>query len=346
MRERYPATESRGVRRAGAARLLKLVGPAIVLALVAGCGRSDDAAASLRIHGTLETDDARLSFKVAGRLVERAVDEGARVAAGDLLARLDDTELAQELAVKSAEAAGAAAALAEVEAGARPQEIAAMEAMLRSAEAERDRAEFEFKRQEALRASDVSAQREFEVARAGWAVAQARVAELGERLALLRAGAREEAIAQARARLAQARAAVALAETRVANTRLAAPSGGVILAKHAEPGEFLAVGAPVVTLTDHARVWLRGYVGQLDLGRLRLGQPVDVEVDAFPGRTFAGRLAFISPEAEFTPKTVQTEKERVTLVFRIRVDLDNAAGELKAGMAAQAVIPPGPGAAP
>lgn len=321
-----------------------LLGGALVAAglVLAGCSERDGDADALAVHGTLETDDARLSFKVAGRLVERTVDEGERVETGALIARLDDTELVQELEVRRAEAGAAAAALAELEAGTRAPEIAAMEATLRSAQAEHDRAQLEFNRQERLRASDVTAEREFEAARATLAVTAARVAEVKQRLELLREGPRAETIAQARARLEQARASVALAETRVANARLTAPSAGTILAKHAEPGEFLGVGAPVVTLTDNSRVWLRGYVGQLDLGRLRLGQAINVEVDAFPGRTFAGRLAFISPEAEFTPKTVQTEKERVTLVFRIRVDLDNSAGELKAGMAAKAVLPSTP----
>lgn len=340
MHASYRIADTQHARRVRAAKLAAVGAAALALILAPGCGRGTKHEDMLHVHGTLETDDARLSFKVAGRLVERAVDEGERVAAGDLLARLDDTELVQELAVRRAETAVAEAALAELEAGTRPQEIAAMEAMLRSAEAERERAEFDFKRQQSLRAADVTAERELESARAAWRVTQARVAELSERLALLRAGPREETIAQARARLEQARAAVALAETRVANATLTAPSAGVILAKHAEPGEFLAVGAPVVTQTDQARVWLRGYVGQLDLGRLRLGQDIEVQVDAFPGRAFRGRLAFISPEAEFTPKTVQTEKERVTLVFRIRIDLTNPAGELKAGMAAQAIIPP------
>ncbi len=321
-------------------RLLVAGSLATALILLSSCSRGAGDRDAVIVHGNLETDDARLSFKVAGRLVERTIDEGQRVEAGQLLARLDDTELVQELAIRQAEAEAALAMLSELEAGARPQEIAAMEAMLHSAQAEHERARFEFSRQERLRASDVTAERELEVARATLGVTAARVAELGERLALLREGARAEAIAQARARLEQARAAVALAKTRADNARLEAPTAGVILSKHAEPGEFLGIGAPVVTITDNRHVWLRGYVGQLDLGRLRLGQTLAVEVDAFPGRTFSGRLAFISPEAEFTPKTVQTEKERVTLVFRIRVDLDNPEGELKAGMAARAILPP------
>lgn len=333
-----PGTETRlrdAIRLAGAA-----VAIGLALSVVSGCSRGGPSDTdALVVHGNIETDNARLSFKVAGRLVERAVDEGQRVEAGALIARLDDTELVQELAVRHAEAAVAAAALAELEAGTRPQEIAAMEATLRSAEAERDRAQLEYARQEALRASNVNAERELEISRATQQATTARVAELGERLALLREGPRAEVIEQARARLGQAQAAVALAETHVANARLTAPAAGVVLAKHAEPGEFLGVGAPVVTVTDNSRVWLRGYVGQLDLDRVKLGQAIAVSVDAFPDRTFQGRLAFISPEAEFTPKTVQTEKERVTYVFRIRIDLENSGGDLKAGMAARAMLP-------
>lgn len=318
-----------------------LIATVIAFAL-GGCSRGNDQAAeSLVVHGTIETDDARLSFKVPGRLLERAVDEGQRIEAGMLLARLDDTELTQELAVHRAEVEVAQAALAELEAGSRPQEIAAAEATLRSANAERDRADLEFRRQESLRESAVNAEREYESARAALAVAEARVGELSERVELLRAGARPEVIAQARARLAQVQAAATLASTRVDNAQLTAPANGIVLAKHAEPGEYLGVGAPVLTVTDNTRVWLRGYVNQLDLDVLNLGQKVTVSVDAFPDRTFEGRLAFISPEAEFTPKTVQTEKERVTYVFRIRVDIENASGALKAGMAARALVPRG-----
>jgi HlyD family secretion protein len=130
------------------------------LAAFAGCSRGGrDAGEPLVVHGNIETDDARLSFKVAGRLLERAVDEGQRVEAGAFIARLDDIELVQELAVRRAEAAVAAAALAELEAGTRPEEIAAMVATVRSAEAERERARAEFVRQESLREANVNAER-------------------------------------------------------------------------------------------------------------------------------------------------------------------------------------------
>ena len=309
--------------------------------LAAGCTRADRSAdGPILVSGNIEVTDARLAFKIPGRLIERTVDEGERVTAGQLVARLDASELEQLLALRKGERAAAQAQLAELEAGSRPQEIASAEAALRSAEAERERARLEFKRQQDLLATDAVSDREFEAAQAQLRVAEARSAEAKERLALVREGPRQETIAQARARVASAEASVALAETQLDNSRLEAPFAGVVLERHAGPGEFVATGAPIVTIADTSRVWLRAYVNQTDLGRIRLGQDVDVRTDTFPGKTYRGRLSFISSEAEFTPKTVQTQKERVKLVFRVKIDLENTAGELKPGMAADATITP------
>lgn len=333
----FPTTpRSRAARRPSVLPMLACFFGGLV---ASGCRDSKAVADSVPVSGNIEVVDARLSFKIPGRLVERAADEGDRVAAGQLIARLDDTELKQELALRTAELAGAEAALAELEAGSRPQEIAAAEAALRSAEAERDRSQLEFARQRELRATETIAPREFESAEAQMRVAEARVAEAAQRLALLREGPRKETIAQARARVAQANAAVALADSRVADAGLEAPFAGVVLEKHAEAGEFVAAGAPIISVADTAQVWLRAYVNQTDLGRVQLGAAVEVRTDTFPDKIYHGRLAFISSEAEFTPKTVQTAKERVTLVFRVKIDLDNASGELKPGMAADARIP-------
>jgi HlyD family secretion protein len=332
------------MKRTVSSELRSALWPAVLVACCAlllsgGCSRaSRDAGEEIRLSGNIEAVDAQLGFKIPGRVVERVVDEGGRVKAGQLLARLDDAELACELDLRRAELAGAEAVLAELEAGTRPQEIAAAEAAVRSAEAEQERAQLEFRRQQELRASDAVAAREFEAAQAQIRVAEARVAELRQRLALLREGPRRETIAQARARVAQAQAALALGETRLANTRLESPLSGVVLEKHAEPGEFVAAGAPVLTVADTSHVWLRVYINQTELGRVKLGQPVDVHTDSFPDRTYRGVVGFISSEAEFTPKTVQTPKERVKLVFRIKIDLQNPDDELKPGMPADAVL--------
>jgi len=329
-----PSFERPRARAAAAVLAIAFLAGAIGCARRSASGGDD----TIRLSGNIEVVDAQLSFKVPGRLVERTVDEGARVQAGQLIARLDDTELVQELAAREAELAVARAALADLEAGARPQEIASAEAALRSAEAERDRASLEFRRQQDLRASDVSTERELEVAQATFRVTESRALDAAEKLALVREGPRAQTIAQARARVEQARAALALAQTRVANARLESPLGGVVLEKHAEPGEFLSTGSPVVTVADTSQVWLRAYLDQTDLGRVRLGQPVEVRTDAYPAKKYTGTLAFISSEAEFTPKTVQTEKERVTLVFRVKIVLANDSGELKPGMAADAFV--------
>jgi HlyD family secretion protein len=330
MKKRHPSELPR--RGATAAAL-------IVAACLAGCGRAGrDVDGAIMVSGNIEVTDARLAFKIPGRLIERTVDEGDQVQTGQLVARLDAIELEQQLAVRRAEHAGALAQLAELEAGSRPQEIAAAEATLRSAQAERVRSALEFARQRDLRTTDAVSERELESARAVLQVAEARENAAAEQLALVREGPRRERIDQARAGVAQAVAAVALATTQVTNARLEAPFAGVVLEKHAEPGEFVAAGAPIVTIADTAHVWVRAYVNQTDLGRLRLGQPVEVRTDTFPDKVYDGRLTFISSEAEFTPKTVQTAKERVKLVFRVKVEIENAAGELKPGMAADAVM--------
>lgn len=332
-------------RRSGApARAWRAAaGLVVVLAavvLVDGCrraGRGENG--DLVLSGNIEVVDAQLSFKMPGRVVQRLVSEGDRVKAGQLVARLDDTEQVEELALRRAELAAVEAMLAEAEAGSRPQEIAAAEAAVRSAEAERERTRLEFVRQQELLTRAAIANREFEAAQALLRVAEAKTAEATARLTLVREGPREETIRQARARVEQARAAVALAQTRVDNTRLASPLDGVVLSHDVEPGEFVAAGTPVLSVADLVHVWVRAYLDQTDLGRIRHGQHVPVRIDSFPDKTYDGVIGFIASEAEFTPKTVQTLKERVKLVFRIKVDVNNPHDELKPGMPADVIIP-------
>ncbi|OHE85007.1 MAG: hemolysin secretion protein D [Verrucomicrobia bacterium RIFCSPLOWO2_12_FULL_64_8] len=321
-------------------RAAAVIAFAAVALLAAGCGRKNGARpGDLVLAGNIEVTDAQLAFKLAGRVTERTVTEGGRVTAGQLVARLDDTEQQEELALRRAELAAAQAALAELEAGSRPQEIAAAEAALRRAEAERERAALDFNRQQELRGKEAISDREFETARAQLKVAEARAAEAAERVKLLREGPRAETIAQARARLEQTRAAGALAAIRLENTRLLSPLTGVVLTHQVEPGELVAAGTPVATVADTTRVWLRVFVYQTDLGRLRLGRKVGVRTDMFPDKTYEGTVAFISSEAEFTPKTVQTPKERVKLVFRVKIDVANPEDELKPGLPADAIVP-------
>jgi len=318
----------------------KLAALALGALLLAGCSRSGTSGSGeLVLSGNFEVDDAQLGFKTPGRVVERTVREGDRVNVGQPIARLDDAEQQAQLALRRAELAAAEAQLAELNAGSRPQEIAAAAATLRSAEADRDRVRLDFARQEELRKKQVISDRDFEAAQAQLKVADAKAAEAAERLKLIQEGPRRETIQQAAARAEQARAAVALATTQLENTRLTSPLAGVVLSHNIEPGEFVSAGTPVVTVAETAHLWVRAYVNQPDLGRVRHGQKVVVRTDSFPGRDFEGVVGFISSEAEFTPKTVQTPKERVKLVFRLKIDVANPKDELKPGMPADVILP-------
>jgi len=308
------------------------------LLFATGCHRSPTTDAAVRLSGNIEAVDAQVGFKGPGRVASRLVSEGERGAAGQPVALLDDVEQKETVALRCAELATAEATLADLVAGSRPQEIATAKAALRSAEADRDRARLELARQQELRSKDVTAARDLETAEAACAVAVARADQAAEALKLAEEGPRRDAVTAARARVESARAALALAETQLENTRLAAPFAGVVLSHNIEPGEFVAAGTPVVTVADLAHVWVRANVSQTDLGRQRHGPPAEVRTDTFPGKVYQGTVGFISSEAEFTPKPVQTEKERVKLVFRIKVDLANPQDELKPGMPADVTL--------
>lgn len=309
------------------------------LLLCACSDRDGSGSGALVLSGNIEVTDAQVSFKIPGRVVEREVTEGDRVKAGQLVARLDDVEQKEELALRRAELAEAEAAYSALQAGSRPQEIAASEATVRSADADRDRLRLDFIRQKDLRSKNAITDRELEASEAELKVAEARAVEAAERFKLVQAGPRIEEIAQGRARAEQARAAVALAEIQVDNTQLVSPLAGVVLSKNIEPGEYVSPGTPVITVADIAHVWVRAYVNETDLSRVHLGQKIAVHTDTYPGKDYEGTIGFIASEAEFTPKTVQTSKERVKLVFRIKIELDNPRDELKPGMPADATIP-------
>jgi HlyD family secretion protein len=171
-------------------------------------------------------------------------------------------------------------------------------------------------------------------------MAIARVREATARFERLKKGPREETIRAARARLEQVRQAVGLAETRLGYADLASPMAGLVLSQDIENGEYVVPGAPVITVANLDQVWLRAFIDESDLGRVKMGCRARVTTDTWPDKRYEGRVTFISDQAEFTPKNVQTAKERVKLVYRIKVTLPNPDGELKPGMPADAEITP------
>lgn len=292
----------------------------------------------VRISGNIEVTAVEVSFKIPGRVAERLVDEGVMVKPGQVIARLESEDLVQEVALRQADLQAMRAALDELLAGSRKEEIAQAEATLAAAEAEAKRSAEDFKRQEVLFRREVIPQQKFDAARAAYDTSSAQVRQVAEALALVRKGPRRERIDQARARLSEAEVSLALAKTRLGYAILFSPVSGLVMAKNIEPGEQVAAGTPIVTVGELDSVWVRAYINETDLGKVRVGQKARVTTDTWPGKAYYGTLTFISSEAEFTPKNVQTQKERVKLVYRVKVTIPNPNMELKPGMPADAEI--------
>lgn len=308
-------------------------------AILSGCNRP--APQGLKVSGTVEATIAELSFKVGGRLQERLLDEGERVVVGQTVARLDEIELNQERDARLADLRSAESVVADLQAGSRREEIARGEASLLRMRADAGRAATDFGRADELFSRGVISRMEYDAALAQRDTSAAAVTEAEEQVKLLRAGPRPDALRQARTRVDAARAALALSETRASQAVLNSPLSGLVLAKHAEPGEMVAAGAPILTVGKMDEVWIKAYIPETELGRVKVGQKARVTTDTWPGKQYEGKVTFISPQAEFTPKNVQTEKERVKLVYRIKVTLPNPQMELKPGMPADAVIDTG-----
>ena len=292
----------------------------------------------LNLSGNIEVIQVEASFRVAGKVLERPVDEGQMVEAGQLLARLDAKDLEQQVAMRRADAATARAALDALLAGSRREEIEASKAALEQASADLRRLEPDEARIRDLQQKGILSTRDYEATRASLEASRGKVRQADQQYTLVRKGPRKEDIDQARARFDQAQQALALAQTQLGYATLTAPTSGVILSKNIEPMEYVAPGTSVVTMANLGQVWLRAYVEEADLGRVKVGQKAFITSDTYPGKRYEGRVSFIASEAEFTPKSVQTRKERAKLVYRIKIDIPNPAMELKPGMPVDAEI--------
>jgi len=353
------------------------------------------------ISGNIEMTEVSISFKTAGKLMERTVDEGDPVKQGQVIARLDrdqllrqrdreqaglsaaTAQLAQaETAVnwqratlsadieqRRADLAAQEARLAELRNGSRPQEKLDARAVVDAAAAEVERARRDWDRAQTLFKNDDISAAQYDQYRRTFETASANLKSARERESLVLAGPRQETIdnaaaqvdrARAALKLAEAnsielkrreqeiaarhadiersRAAIALIDSQLADTIAYSPVDGLVLVKAADVGEVLAPGTSVVTVGDIDHPWLRGYIPETELGRVKIGSKVKVTTDSYPGKTYSGRVGFISSEAEFTPKQIQTREERVKLVYRVKIDLENPKRELKSNMPADAEI--------
>ena len=323
---------------------------ALLLVSVAAC-RESAPMDSVRVSGHVEATEVQVAPEVGGRLVELRADEGTRVHAGDVVARLDrrDTELKIDGA--RAEREAAAAQLRLLQAGARPEDIRQAEAQVdvgqaevAAAEAEVKSASMDLTRFEQLLAANAGSEKQRDDAKARVDVGRERVRAANERVraaretvAKWRAGARREELDAAQARVAAAEAQIAVLEKALKDADVIAPVAGTVTEKLADMGELAMPRTPILVVTDLDNAWANLFVPEPLIPRIRLGQSATVFTDA-GGPGIAGKVTYVSPRAEFTPRNVQTADERSRLIYRIKVSVDNRDGVLKPGMPVDAEL--------
>jgi len=292
----------------------------------------------VNLSGNAEVTEVNVGFKLAGKIEKLFTDEGMKINKGDKLAVLDSPEIEYQLAQSKAFLSEAQMKLAELKAGTRPQEIAQARAQLNSAGAELDKAKKDYQRAERLYKNDAISTQQMELEKKVYDVALSRQKTAAETVSLAKEGPRIEQIKASESRVRQAESAVSIAEERMKDTVLVAPLTGVILRKNVEAGEVVSAGTPVFTIGDIENPWVKVYIKEDKLGLVKLNQKAEIATDSYPGRKYQGVVTYISSEAEFTPKNVQTQEERVKLVFGVKVSVKNINDELKPGMPADVKI--------
>jgi HlyD family secretion protein len=293
----------------------------------------------LVLQGNIDVRQVNLSFKVDGRIATLLVDEGDTVKAGQVVATLEKVYFDNELRVARASRANLAAAVAKLKHGSRPEEIAQARAQLGQQEANLTMCRANLKRGEELSHSGGISKEDVDQRREAVGVGEANVQYANQTLRLAVIGPRQEDIDAGVAQLAQQDASIVETQRRLADSELVAPSDGFILTRAEERGAILKAGATVFTLTLASPVWVRTYVNEHDLGLIYPGMAAQATTDTMPDRPYSGQIGFISPTAEFTPKTVETRELRTDLVYRLRVMMDDPDGGLRQGMPVTVSLP-------
>lgn len=299
---------------------------ALGILVLAGCAERRDA--SFAGSGTIEATEVTVSAETRGRLVQVDCDEGATVRRGDVLASVDTEDLGLQ---RNAAAAG----LAEITANESVlgEEIAAAGETARQASIAAGNARTTRDRVANLFSEGAATQDRLDRVNTELSLAESRVVAADKQLAAARA--RERAFRANRDRIMDN---LKVLDNQIGNSEIQSPIDGSVIEKFVEQGEVVNFGSPLCTLADLSTVWLTVYLGEEDLGKIVVGKPARVAVDSFPGRRFEGRITWISPKAEFTPKNVQTRESRVDLVYAVKITLSNPDGVFKIGMPAEAYI--------
>lgn len=326
-----------------AAKKKMVIAAVVILAIGAGVAywetRPTAPADQVTIYGNVDIRQVQAAFDDSGRILRLSVQEGDRVHKGQLLAELDPTRFQDAVDRDQASVATQEQVLARLLAGSRPEEIAEARASAAAAQATLANAETTWRRQQALAAEQYVPKQNLDNAAAALKTARANLDHAQQGLTLAIKGPRQEDIAAARSRLVAEQAALHLAQRQLADTKLFAPQEGVVQDRILEPGDMASPQVPVFTLALDNPVWVRAYLPEKSLGQAQLGMQADIDSDSFPGKHFAGWVGFISPTAEFTPKTVQTTELRTELVYRVRIYACNPGHQLRLGMPVTVQIP-------
>jgi HlyD family secretion protein len=323
----------------------KIVRVILLVAVVAAAGvwlvqsrGNERSRPGIFVSGNIEATEVDLSFRISGQIKQFPVEEGDRVKTDQLIAELDTDTLLALKGAAQAEIAAGEAQLDELVRGSRAEEIEMARALFAGAESRLANAKSEHQRHVGLLKEGAVSASSFDAKDMVLKVAKAEVDNARERLREVETGPREERIRTAKARLERARWDLNKIELDLKHSEIKSVVDGVVLVKSNEVGEVVLPGATIATVAAVDQVWLKGYVGEQYLARLRLGQIVDVTTDTFPNKKYRGRITFISPRAEFTPKNVQTREERIKQVYRVKATIPNPDYELKIGMPAEGFI--------
>jgi len=312
----------------------------ILPSLIVGCSGEDGSEGLITASGTIEAIDVYVRSEVPGIILDYKLKEGDRVERGDLICRLDSEKLEIQLQQARAKQKELQSKLTLIRKGARTEEIERAKSSLEKALSSLEDAERDYERAKELLQDEALPPVQIDKAKLK-VEANKRLVEIAQKeYEIIRQGSRPEEIQMAEAGLEGMKHQVAYIEAQLADTFTYTPRSGIIAEKLAEEGEYLPVGGLVAKIIDVDNLWLMIYLTEVEFGRVKLGDQVKVMGDSYPEHEFTGRIIYLSPEAEFTPKNIQTKAERVKLVFGVKVGLENPAGLLKPGMPADAVLKP------
>lgn len=301
--------------------------------------RSDGPAPELTLYGNIDQREVSLAFTDSERVADVLVEEGDRVRPGDPLARLQTDRLELLIAQAQHQVDAQVAMVDRLRNGSRPEEIDRARANVAAAAAQAENADLQYERVSALLASSGVSQQDVDRAKAAMDVADAQLAASQDALDLVMAGARAEDVAQAEAARGVSEAQLGLLHQQLDDATLVSPVGGVVRSRLVEPGEIASPQRPVVTIAVEDPKWVRAYVAETDLPQVQPGTKAYVTADGVDGRRFDGWIGFVSSVAEFTPKTIQTEALRTSLVYEVRVFVEDPSDELRMGMPVTVVLP-------